>query len=100
MSIEIRNRRSFLRASGICLALPTLEAVQGAESKHHRLSPTRMVCMAMNLECIQMRFAQRRWRKLQLSPLLEPLQAHQRDKTLFSHLDHGLKGGHFAVHTF
>ncbi len=32
--------------------------------------------------------------------LLKPLDDQRDDFTLFSHLDHGLKGGHFAVHTF
>src|SRR5262245_36367807 len=36
----------------------------------------------------------------ELTKLLEPLASHRRELTLFSHLDHGLKGGHFAVHTF
>ena len=35
-----------------------------------------------------------------LPPLLKPLQAHQKDFTLFSGLDHGHKGGHFAIHGF
>ncbi len=35
-----------------------------------------------------------------MTPLLKPLEKHRQDFTLFSHLDHGLKGGHFAVHTF
>jgi hypothetical protein len=34
------------------------------------------------------------------TPLLKPLEKHRKDYTLFSHLDHGLKGGHFTVHTF
>ena len=36
----------------------------------------------------------------ELTTLLEPLETHRNDLTLFSHLDHGQKGGHFAVHTF
>ena len=36
----------------------------------------------------------------ELTTLLEPLAEHRHDFTLFSHLDHGLSGGHFAVHTF
>ena len=36
----------------------------------------------------------------ELTPLLKPLADLRGDFTLFSHLDHGLKGGHFAVHTF
>ena len=39
-------------------------------------------------------------RNYKLSPLLQPLAEHQNAFTLFSHLDHGQKGGHFAVHTF
>jgi hypothetical protein len=36
----------------------------------------------------------------ELTTLLEPLSPHRDQFTLFSHLDHGVKGGHFAVHTF
>jgi Protein of unknown function (DUF1552) len=36
----------------------------------------------------------------ELTTLLEPLRPHRDQLTLFSHLDHSLKGGHFAVHTF
>lgn len=32
--------------------------------------------------------------------LLEPLADHRGDFTLYSGLDHGVKGGHFAVHSF
>jgi hypothetical protein len=36
----------------------------------------------------------------EMTTLLAPLEPHRRDFTLFSHLDHGMKGGHFAVHTY
>jgi hypothetical protein len=32
--------------------------------------------------------------------LLKPLEPLRQNFTLFGHLDHGVKGGHFAVHTF
>jgi hypothetical protein len=32
------------------------------------------------------------------TPLLKPLEPFRRDFTVFAHLDHGLKGGHYAVH--
>ena len=32
--------------------------------------------------------------------LLEPIAKHRKDVTVFSGLDHGVKGGHFAVHSF
>jgi hypothetical protein len=35
-----------------------------------------------------------------LSPLLQPLERHRGRFTLFSNLDHGLKGGHGAVHAY
>ncbi|MBI4909159.1 MAG: DUF1552 domain-containing protein [Acidobacteria bacterium] len=35
-----------------------------------------------------------------LPMLLQPLEAHRKDITVFSGLDHGVKGGHFAVHSF
>lgn len=39
-------------------------------------------------------------RDYELTTLLEPLANHRDRFTLFSHLDHALNGGHFAVHTF
>ncbi len=36
----------------------------------------------------------------ELTPLLKPLAPHKSEFTLFSHLDHGLKGGHFAIHGY
>lgn len=39
-------------------------------------------------------------KQYELSPLLKPLGNHRENFSLFSHLDHGHKGGHFAVHTY
>ncbi len=36
----------------------------------------------------------------ELPHLLEPLAPYRNDLSLFSGLDHGVKGGHFAVHSF
>ena len=35
-----------------------------------------------------------------MTPLLKPLEEHRSSFTLFSNLDHGLKGGHFAIHGY
>ena len=100
-----RNRRSFLRAAGVCIALPTLESLKrsgGAFAKESEGPPTRLVCVGNEFGMYPGAF----WptaggaKDYQLTPLLEPLAAHRQELTLFSHLDHGLKGGHFAVHTF
>lgn len=34
------------------------------------------------------------------TPLLKPLEANRSHMTVYRGLDHGIKGGHFAVHTF
>jgi len=39
-------------------------------------------------------------RDYEMTKLLKPLAGHRGDLTLFARLDHGLKGGHFTVHTF
>ncbi len=36
----------------------------------------------------------------QMTHLLAPLEAHRQDFSVFSHLDHDIKGGHFSVHSF
>lgn len=102
MSIITQNRRAFLRASGICVALPALEALpRTALAKNRSASPTRMVCIGNEFGMYPGAF----WPtetgdEYELTQLLEPLEEHRQNLTLFSHLDHGLKGGHFAVHTF
>ena len=95
-------RRSFLKAAGVCIFLPTLESlprVCGAEKS--RETPRRLVCIGNEFGMYPGQF----WPKTvgseyEMTPLLKPLEAHRHDLTVFSHLDHGLKGGHFAVHTF
>ena len=46
MSFLCRNRRAFLKAAGICIALPTLEAFpRRARAKEQLAPPRRMVCV-------------------------------------------------------
>ena len=66
------NRRYFLRAAGITLALPLLESLS-----------TRVLGAGLGVGS-----------KASVMP------AAQDDFTLFSGLDHGVKGGHFAIHSF
>lgn len=102
MILHSANRRSFLKAAGVCLALPTLESMQRtARAGSNSESPTRMVCIGNEFGMYPEAF----WPKqtgagYELTPLLKPLSPHQSEMTLFSHLDHGLKGGHFAIHAY
>ena len=103
------SRRFFLKSTGVSIALPALESTgRASESESDSESgvtnveaPRRTVCVGNEFGMYPGAF----WpdadgSDYQLTTLLEPLADHRRNFTLFSHLDHGLKGGHFAVHTF
>ncbi len=111
MSTHLATRRYFLKAAGITLALPLLESLSqrllgaglgsqaGAAVKGTR--PTRMVCVGNMLGYYQPAFwPKATGRDYELPMLLEPLAPHRKDLTLFSGLDHGHKGGHFAIHSY
>jgi hypothetical protein len=99
------NRRSFLKSLGVCIALPVFESFrrtgQAGQAVELPDVPRRMVCVGNEFGMYPGAF----WpgsfgRNYEFTELLKPLESHRSDFTLFSHLDHGLKGGHFAVHTF
>jgi len=107
------NRRFFLRATGLTLALPLLESLTpralgnglalGAQPGNAIAAtrPRRMVCVGNMLGFYQPEFfPTQTGRNYTLPSLLQPLKPHQNDFTLFSGLDHGIKGGHFAIHSF
>ena len=100
MKTYIDNRRRFLRAAGVTIALPAFESLaRGSESG--ALSPRRMVCIGNEFGMYPGAFwPDQDGTGYELTPLLEPLESQRQNFTLFSHLDHDLKGGHFAVHTF
>src|SRR3954454_15792726 len=102
MSLLNIGRRSVLKAAGLTIALPALESLRvvaaAAEGKE---PPRRMVCVGNEFGMYPGAFwPQKFGADYEVTKLLEPLSAHRRELTLFSHLDHALKGGHFAVHTF
>ena len=101
------RRRSFLKAAGISVALPIFESARRTSAAETNSDgpvatpPKRMVCIGNEFGMYPGSF----WPKdsgadYTLSPLLEPLADHRKNFTLFSHLDHDLKGGHFAIHAF
>ncbi len=98
-------RRLFLKASGIAIALPSMQSLStrsaSATTRSSAQPPVRMVCVGNEFGMYPGAFwPQGNGPDYELSELLQPLADHRSDLTLFSHLDHGLKGGHFAVHTF
>lgn len=101
MSISTPGRRSFLRSAGFVIALPTLESSARATADEERTAPRRMVCIGNEFGMYPEAFWPKSFgRDYEVTTLLQPLASLRNDLTVFSHLDHGLKGGHFAVHTF
>src|SRR6478672_6910583 len=101
MSFHNFGRRSFLKAAGVTIALPALESLRSAFAGETKPPPRRMVCVGNEFGLHPGAFwPSKAGVDYELTTLLEPLAPHRDQLTLFSHLDHGLKGGHFAVHTF
>src|SRR5437868_14772933 len=102
MSVKSLDRRAFLRAAGVCIALPALESLPGALAiEGASKPPSRRVCIGNEFGMYSGAFWPRTFgTDFELTTLLQPLAALRNEFTLFSHLDHGMKGGHFAIHTF
>lgn len=107
------NRRFFLRAAGVSLALPLFESLGGRvfaqdsavgslEGKPVNGSrPMRMVCIGNLLGFYpEAFFPEQTGANYELPESTEKLKPHKQDFTIFSGLDHGVKGGHFAMSSF
>src|SRR5688572_22410019 len=107
------NRRFFLRATGVTLALPLLESLSSrvlgsglavsakAGAPVGSARPMRMVSVGNMYGFYPPEFFPKQTGQAYELPLtLQPLAPHRKDITVFSGLDHGLKGGHYAVHSF
>ena len=94
------TRRTFLKAVGVTLAVPAMESMGSGFSKP-TTKPTRMVCVGNEFGMYPEAFWPKTFgRNYEMTPLLKPLEEHRSDFTLFANLDHGLKGGHFAIHAY
>lgn len=109
----VANRRFFLKSAGATVALPLLESLSprvmrtglalgaspGAAAGGGR--PVRLVCVGNMLGFYAPAFFPKKvGSDYDLAPTLQPLAKHRADLTVFSGLDHGVKGGHFAIHAF
>lgn len=109
-SSSLSRRRFLIRGAGVSLALPMLQSVSsrvfGANAAvtstvTNTGSPTRMVAIGNLLGFYQPEFFPKTpGANYEMTRLLKPLAPHRDDFTLYSGLDHGHKGGHFAVHSF
>ncbi len=80
------------------MALPTLEALSAPAAVS---APKRMVCVGNSFGMYGPQFFPKSaGSDYEMTPILQPLERHRKDFSVFSHLDHGIKGGHYAVHSF
>jgi hypothetical protein len=101
---EPLDRRSFLRGTGVALALPFLDAMRpafGADTAAE-LIPRRMVAIETNMGILpQFFFPENAGRDYTVSPYLERLAAHRDNVTVFSGVSlPGVTGGHAAERCF
>jgi len=97
------SRRTFLRASGVALALPLLEAMRPAFSRAAAApKPRRMLAVCNNLGLLSDQFFPTvAGRDYPLSPYLQLLAEHRQDFTVFSGVSHpDVDGGHPADNCF
>lgn len=97
------SRRTFLRASGVALALPLLDAMRPAFAAETALAaPRRMVAIQTNMGILpQFFFPEQAGKDFPLPPYLEVLAKHRRDFTVFSGVSHpDVDGGHAAERCF
>ena len=98
------SRRAFLRGAGVAVGLPFLDAMRSApalRASEPSPSPRRLVCVGNPLGMLpDAFFPTTSGSAYELPAVLKPLAAHRERFTIFSHLDHGLGGGHRGVHAF
>lgn len=106
---EKLDRRSFvLQSVGATLALPGLPSllaeIPGSGVVETLSSPSqkRRFVAVGNLLGYQQKsfFPETTGSAYETTTLLKPLEANREHMTVYRGLDHGLKGGHFAVHSF
>ena len=103
------DRRTFLRGTGVAMALPFLEAMSpmtraavGEAARSSGVgSPMRMVCVGNPLGLMpDSFFPQGDGKGYRMPEVLQPLAKHREEFSIFSNLDHDVSGGHSAVHSF
>jgi hypothetical protein len=96
------SRRTFLRGTGVAMALPLLDAMRPAVAAGKPDFPRRMVCVETNMGILpQFFFPEKAGNDYPLSPYLDRLAKHRGQFTVFSGVSHpGVTGGHAAEKCF
>ncbi|MEM1067290.1 MAG: DUF1552 domain-containing protein [Planctomycetota bacterium] len=107
MPLSFDRRRFALRAIGGSMALPALTSLASEsaapvlKTSGAGVSAPRFVAVA-NLLGFQQKhfFPETTGKDFEETRLLKPILDHRDELTVYRGLDHGIRGGHFAVHTF
>lgn len=99
-----QQRRHFLKCAGVTLALPVMESLVSERTHSQAASDTRSVKrMVVFSNAFGMYpsafFPEEVGTDYRMPELLQPLERHRRDMTVFSNLDHGLNVGHAGTPT-
>lgn len=96
MSVPESNRRNFLKASGLTLALPMLESMAPAFAARGAEAPVkRLVCAGVYLGFhTPSLFPEMAGADYRMTEVLSPLERHRAGMSLFSGLDHRAANGH------
>jgi hypothetical protein len=98
------NRRHVLRGAGMAFAIPAMESLlPGSARGNDRdlASPKRFVAMCLPFGMHPDAFHPTdAGTDYAMPETLQPLESQRSSFTVFSHLDHGMTGGHKAAHTF
>src|SRR6059058_1121227 len=100
MPLPSLNRRTFLRAAGVCIGLPLLDAMLpiglGAEQKAEAMRAKRLLLIGRPLGLhTPFLFPEKAGKDYEPTRYLKPLQEHRKDFTVFSGMSHrGYNAGH------
>lgn len=91
------NRRTFLKAGGVCITLSGFEAFADKKSENIR----RFVAMSNPLGMYAPTFFPKgAGKNYEYPAAIKPLEKHRGNLTIFKNLDHGISGGHKAQPAF
>ncbi|VTT98288.1 Secreted protein containing DUF1552 OS=Rhodopirellula europaea SH398 GN=RESH_04023 PE=4 SV=1: HXXSHH [Gemmataceae bacterium] len=96
------SRRTFLRGTGVAMALPLLDAMQPAFAADKAETPRRMIGIETNMGILpQFFFPEKAGKDYVATPYLQRLAAFRHQLTVFSGVSHpGVTGGHAAEKCF
>ena len=96
------DRRHVLKAAGITVTLPLLESLmpRNARAASDGVQATRMAILSVPFGMVVDKFHPKlAGPDYELPQTLQPLKSLKQELTVFSNLDHDVRGGHAANHT-